>query len=72
MAQWLTNRTSIHEEFNPWLWLWCRLATAAPIGPLAWEPPHAACVALKKKTKKTPKKLVHLVVNVYYKNCFDT
>ena len=23
------------------LWLWCRLAATAPIGPLAWEPPHA-------------------------------
>ena len=23
------------------LWLWCRLATAAPIRPLAWEPPYA-------------------------------
>ena len=35
--------------FNPWphsvgykdpvlLWLWCRPAAAAPVGPLAWEP----------------------------------
>jgi len=23
------------------LWLWCRLAAAAPIRPLAWEPPCA-------------------------------
>ena len=22
-----------------WLWLWCRLAAAAPIRPLAWDPP---------------------------------
>ena len=29
------------------LWLWCRLAAAALIGPLAWEPPYAAYVALK-------------------------
>ena len=29
-------------------WLWRRLAATAPIGPLAWEPPHAAGVALKK------------------------
>ena len=21
------------------LWLWCRLAAVAPIGPLSWEPP---------------------------------
>ena len=27
------------------LWLWCRSAATAPIGPLAWEPP---CAALKK------------------------
>jgi len=31
------------------LWLWCRLAAAALIQPLAWEPPYAAGVALKKK-----------------------
>ena len=24
------------------LWLWCRSAATAPIGPLAWEPPYAA------------------------------
>ena len=34
------------------LWLWCRLAAVAPIRPLAWEPPHASGVALKKKKKK--------------------
>ena len=30
------------------LWLWCRPAATAPIGPLAWEPPYAASVALKR------------------------
>jgi len=37
------------------LWLWYRPAAAAPIQPLAWEPPHAAGTALKrpKKEKKT-------------------
>ena len=34
------------------LWLWRRLAATAPIGPLAWEPPHAAGVALEKEKKK--------------------
>ena len=29
------------------LWLWCRLAAAALIRPLAWEPPHAMGAALK-------------------------
>ena len=34
------------------LWLWCRLAAAAPTGPLAWEPPYVTGVALKNKKKK--------------------
>ena len=29
--------------------LWCRLAAAALIRPLAWEPPYAADAALKSK-----------------------
>ena len=33
------------------LWLWCRPTAAAPFGPLAWEPPYAASVALKRKKK---------------------
>ena len=33
-----------------WLWLW--LAAAALIQPLAWEPPYAMGVALKKKARK--------------------
>ena len=40
-----------------WLWLRCRLAAVAPIGPLAWEPPYAAGAALKdKKTKEKKEK----------------
>ena len=34
------------------LWLWCRLAAVALIGPLAWEPPYAAGVALEKAKKQ--------------------
>ena len=34
------------------LWLWRRLVVIAPIGPLAWEPPHAEGAALKRKKKK--------------------
>ena len=30
------------------LWLWRRLAAAALIGPLAWEPPYASGEALKR------------------------
>ena len=33
------------------LWLWCRLAAVAPIGPLTWELSYATGAALK-KTKK--------------------
>ena len=39
------------------LWLWCTLEATAPIGPLAWEPPYAASVALKRQ--KHNKKLSH-------------
>ena len=38
------------------LWLWCRLAAVAPTGPLAWEPPYAMDVALKKKRQKDKNK----------------
>ena len=38
------------------LWLWHKLAAAAPIRPLAWEPPYAKGAALEKtKKKKKPK-----------------
>ena len=35
------------------LWLWCRPAGTAPNRPLAWEPPYATGMALKKSKKKT-------------------
>ena len=34
------------------LWLWCRLAAAALIRPLAWEPPYATCGPKGKKTAR--------------------
>ena len=39
------------------LWLWCRPAATALIGPPAWEPPYAAGAALEKaKRQKTKQK----------------
>ena len=37
------------------LWLWCRPAAVAPNGPLAWEPPCAVGVALKRKKEERKK-----------------
>ena len=34
-----------------WLWLWHRLAAAAPIPPLTWELPYAAGAATPPKKK---------------------
>ena len=39
------------------LWLWCRPAAVALIRPLAWEPPYALGVALKRPKKKKKKKI---------------
>ena len=38
------------------LWLWYRPAATAPIRPLAWEPPYAAGLALKRQKTKDKKK----------------
>ena len=34
------------------LWLWCGPAATAPIQLLAWEPPYATGVALKRQKRK--------------------
>ena len=48
-----------HGGLDPMLlWLWRRLAGVAPIGPLAWELPHADGVVLKQtKQKQKVKKI---------------
>ena len=43
------------------LWLRRRPAATAPIGPLAWEPPHAVGAALERQ-KKTKKKKIDQVI----------
>ena len=38
-------------SYSELLWLSCRLATVAPIRPLAWQLPYAAGAALKRQNK---------------------
>ena len=40
-----------HGSDLAWLWLWQRPAATVPIRPLAWEPPYAVGVALKRQKK---------------------
>ena len=52
------------------LWLWCRLSAVTMIRPLAWEPPYAMGVVLKrqkagKKKKPSVQNLVPWVALVH-------
>ena len=47
LAQWVKDLAS--------LWLWRRLAAAAPIRPVAWELPYTADAALKRKRRRRKK-----------------
>ena len=40
-----------HTHGSDMVLLWCRLAPAAPIQPLAWELPYAVGAALKQTNK---------------------
>ena len=42
-----------HSLDHALLWRWYRAAAAAPILPLAWEPPYTTGAALKSKQNKT-------------------
>ena len=49
------------------LWLWRRLAAIALMRPLAWEPPYAVSVALKKQiqTNKQTNIIVVIISQIY-------
>ena len=47
------------------LWLWCTLAAAALIQPLAWEPPYATGVALKRQKKEKHNKMGYCFLTTY-------
>ena len=53
---WCSLQTQLGSGVLVLLWLWCRLVDAAPIRPLAWEPPYAVGAALKKEKKKKKEK----------------
>ena len=42
-----------HRCSSDLAWLWCRLAAAALIQPLGWEPPYAAGAALKRQKNRS-------------------
>ena len=46
-----------HRSDPKLLWLWCRPASIALIRALAWEPPYALGVALKRQRQKKKKKI---------------
>ena len=63
LAQWVNDPALScgvghrHSSDPVLLWLWCRLASTAPIGPLASEHPYAMGAALgKAKSQKKKKK----------------
>ena len=43
-----------HSSDPVLLWLWHKLAATAPIRPLAWAPPYAVDVALKRAQATMP------------------
>ena len=62
LTQWVKDPALLWSQMQLGsLWFWRRPVTAALIRPLAWEPPYATGVALKRQKKeKEKKKLSHL------------
>ena len=48
------------------LWLWCRLAAVAPLGPLARELLYASGAALKRQTESKKKKRIWQLQDLYW------
>ena len=48
------------------LWLWRGPAATAPIRPLAWEPPYATGVVLKRQKEKKKKECYHKSVSYHF------
>ena len=60
------NPTTILEDVgSDHALLWCRLAAPAPIHPLAWEPPYAMGVTLKRPKKKKDLHLSQYTTSVF-------
>ena len=51
-TQWVKDQHHRHRSDPVWLWLWHRLAAAAPDQSLAYELPYATGVALKSQKVK--------------------
>lgn len=50
LAQWCCHELGCScRRGSDLVWLWCRSTATAPIQHLAWEPPYAAGVALKRQ-----------------------
>ena len=61
-----------HSSDPMLLWLWCRLAATAPIGPLAWEPLYTAGVALEKTNNNNNNNFKEECTGeTMMKNCLD-
>ena len=53
------------------LWLWCRPAAVALIHPLAWEPPYAEGVALRRKRERERERVYtcHFILDGFDFSC---